>query len=227
MAGSRKEQEAVDPAARVPEKTYAGMTRRTLCMGVGAAAVMLGIGGVGAVSAQSIVRPPGGQDEERLWGSCIRCEKCYEVCPRSVIVPAALEQGLMNARTPTLTLNGNWCDWCAEENGGVPLCVESCPTQALSLPADATAENTVLGIAVLNEDLCLAYRLTGCRFCYDACEYEAMGLNEIGQPFVLNDICNGCGACQSVCVSLESGSVAGGIDVRAITVQPVSAVEGR
>ena len=67
------------------EKTYAGMTRRTLCLGAGGAAVMLGLGGLKYAGSQPLVRPPGGQDEERLISACIRCEKCYEICPRDVI----------------------------------------------------------------------------------------------------------------------------------------------
>lgn len=63
--------------------------------------------------------------------ACIRCEKCYEVCPRGVIAPAHLEDGLLNMRTPVMDFSANWCDWCTEENGGEPLCVASCPTEAL------------------------------------------------------------------------------------------------
>ena len=155
------------------DKTYAGMTRRTLCLGAGGAAVMLGLGGLKYVGSQPIVRPPGGQDEERLVSACIRCEKCYEICPRNVIAPAHLEDGVLNMRTPTFDFSANWCDWCADEHGGTPLCVSACPTEALKLPDGATAENTIIGKAVINTDWCLAYKLIGCRFCYDACPYEA------------------------------------------------------
>lgn len=197
-----------------------GITRRTLVAGAGGTAVLLGIGGLNCLSSEAVIRPPGAQDEESFFSSCIRCSKCFEVCPRDVIQPALLEDGLLNMRTPTLNFSDNWCDWCQEENGGVPLCVEACPTQALCLPEDATAENTIIGKAVLNEDLCLAYRLTGCRFCYDACEYEAMILDEDNFPHVVDDVCNGCGACESVCVSLKNGSVGDTITERAIIVLP-------
>lgn len=207
------------------EKTYAGMTRRTFALGVGGAAVMLGLGGLTFVGRDPIIRPPGGQDEDRLLSACIRCEKCYEVCPRNVIAPAHIEDGVLGMRTPTFDFSRDYCDWCEEENGGDPLCVKACPTEALLLPADATAKDTILGKAVINEDWCLAYRLIGCRFCYDACPYEAMELDENGRPYVIDEKCNGCGACESVCVSLQNASISEGATDRAIVVIPEALVE--
>ncbi len=196
------------------------ITRRNLCVGAGGVAVLAALGGIKLTGPEKLVRPPGGQDEGRLISACIRCEKCYEMCPRSVIVPAHIEDGIVNMRTPVMTFDANWCDWCADENNGVPLCVEACPTEALSLPEGATPENTILGKAVIIEDWCLAYRLTGCRFCYDACEYEAITLDEQNRPSVVLDKCNGCGACESVCVSLQNGSISSGATSRAIIVVP-------
>lgn len=211
-------------AAPAPETTAKrrGMTRRDLCLGVGGVAVLAALGTVKYADAAPVVRPPGGQDETRLLASCIRCEKCIEACPHHVLRPAHIEEGLLATRTPTVDFSTRWCDWCADENGGVPLCVAACPTEALFLPASATAENTLLGEAVINEDWCLATKGMGCRFCYDACPYEAMGLDENGRPFVIAEHCNGCGACESVCVSLSSGSIAEGATARAITVRPLA-----
>jgi ferredoxin-type protein NapG len=204
-----------------PERAYAGMTRRNLLLGIGGAAVTLGLGGLAFIEDKPIIRPPGGQDEDRLVSACIHCEKCYEICPRNVIAPTHIEDGLLNMRTPTLGFDNGFCDWCAEANGGDPLCVKACPTEALALPQEATVLNTMIGKAAINADWCLAYRLVGCRLCYDACPYEAMELDGNNRPVVLYDVCNGCGACESVCVSLQDGSIPEGANERAIKVRAI------
>lgn len=200
-----------------------GISRRALVIGGGATAVMLGLGALRYVGHTPLRRPPGGQDEMKLVAACIRCERCYEACPRGVISPARIEDGLVGMRTPTLDFDANWCDYCTEENAGVPLCVQVCPTEALKLPEGATVENTIIGIAVIDEHSCLAYRDSGCRYCYDACPYEAIEMDGT-RPVVIADRCNGCGACESVCVSLKAGSIASGAAERAIVVRPLEAL---
>ena len=54
--------------------------------------------------------------------------------------------------------------------------------------------------------------------------YEAMGLHDDGTPYVIEDACNGCGACEHACISLSSGSLATGATDRAIVVVPESEV---
>lgn len=127
-------------------------------------------------------------------------------------------------RSPALNFDDGYCDFCLEENGGNPLCVFVCPTEALKLPVDATPRNVLIGLAVIDEKTCLAYRDTGCRYCYDACPYEALGLTEgekNQRPYVIADRCNGCGACESVCVSLKAGAIVAGATERAIVVKPL------
>lgn len=217
-------------AAAGKQAKTGGMTRRTLCLGIGGAAVMLGLGGLKVANPQAIIRPPGGQDEDRLISACIRCEKCYEACPRHVIKPAKIEDGLLGMRSPQLDFSADYCDFCAEENGGVPLCVASCPTEALRLPAGADAHNTIIGLAEIDRKTCLAFRDTGCHFCFDACRdagYDAIQLDGNGyspRPYVIKDKCVGCGACESVCVSLQQGSIVAGATERAIVVRPASSL---
>ena len=218
------EEAARKEAAAKNDDLVLGMSRRTLCLGVGGTIGLFALGGLGILTDKPGVRPPGGQDEARLLGACIRCNKCMEVCPHRIVKPAHIEKGFIGMRAPELNFSEGWCDWCQEANGGVPLCEQACPTDALKLPDGATAESTILGRAVIIPDYCLAYRLVSCRFCYDACPYEAMQLDEYNRPIVLTDRCNGCGACQASCVSLSSGSIKHGAKTRAIIVEPI---EGR
>lgn len=217
MTNEKKEEELM--AAPEPMRSD-GITRRTLCVGGASIAALIAMGSLRYVGHNPLPRPPGGQDESHLVSACIRCERCYEVCPRQVIVPAHIEDGLLGMRTPTFNFDVNYCDFCSEENGGVPLCVLNCPTEALVLPEGATPENTIMGKAVIDQYQCLAFRETGCRYCFDACPYGAIEMRD-GRPYIIADKCNGCGACESVCVSLKAGSIAAGATERAVVVKPV------
>lgn len=197
------------------------ISRRSLCVGLGGVAATLALGGLKAVPAQAKVRPPGAQDTDTLLSACIRCEKCIEVCPHDVVTPAHIEDGIVGMRTPVMNFDASYCDFCAEANDGHPLCNEVCPTGAFTLPVDATPENTVIGKARIIKDWCLAYHFVGCRFCYDACPYEAIILDDQSRPVIVDDKCNGCGACESVCVSLTEGQIATGATSRAAIVEPV------
>ena len=167
-----------------------GISRRTLIAGVGGVAALTALGAIRLIPTDPLVRPPGGQDFARLAGACIRCEKCVEICPRQIIKTAHIEDGIVGMRTPILNFDKNWCNWCEEENGGVPLCVEICPTGALALPEGATRETLILGIAELDPKVCLAYMDLSCRFCYDACEFEAIALDEGDEDAALELISN-------------------------------------
>lgn len=212
------------------EKRYAGMTRRSFALGCGGAAVLLAMGGLKAVPAQAQVRPPGGQDEDHLISACIRCERCVEACPKGALQPTHLENGVLGVRTPTAAFDNGWCDFCQEANDGQPLCVKACPTEALRLDAGATPHDTVIGKAYLIQDWCLAYRNTGCRFCYDACTdagYDAITLDQYNRPSVIEDKCVGCGKCQNDCVSLKEGSIQEVMTSRAIIVVTEDELERR
>ena len=222
-AGEAATEKAAATASETPRKR--GITRRSLCYGIGGIAVLAALGAVNVAGQPTLVRPPGGQDTEHLISACIRCERCVEACPRNVITPAHIEDGLIGMRMPVLNFEDDYCDWCADENGGVPLCVAACPTHALQLPLDAAPETTILGIADLDTDLCIAHRQALCRSCYDACPYEAMELDDAGRPVVIPEKCNGCGACEAACVSLKNASVMGGTTRRAIVVLPGSGEE--
>lgn len=214
-----------EPASAAAAGKYAKkpvtISRRSLCLGIGGTTALAGLGCLKFAGSTPAVRPPGGQDEEALVAACIHCEKCFEVCPCRIIRPAKIELGVLGMRTPVLDFSAHWCDWCADENDGVPLCEQVCPTDALALAPNAEKETTILGKAVLTMDWCLAHtKLNGCRFCVDACPYEALELDADGRPHVVDDACNGCGACESVCVSMQAAAITSGATHRAIVVEP-------
>ncbi len=219
------------------------VTRRSLVAGVGATAVLCGLGSFRWLGTESLVRPPGGQDEEALAAKCVHCNRCIAVCPDNLIVPSRIENGVMNMRTPHMDYStGNpgeidnlkYCDFCARANGGVPLCVEACPSGALGTADDIDPATLVLGRAELDSDLCLAYRSSYCAFCYEACvkahgeedaaiyfkNAAADGESSTKLPVVDAEKCNGCGACEAICVSAQAGSVRD-TQVRAIVVKPL------
>ena len=196
-----------------------GISRRTLIAGVGGVAALTALGAIRLIPTDPLVRPPGGQDFARLAGACIRCEKCVEICPRQIIKTAHIEDGIVGMRTPILNFDKNWCNWCEEENGGVPLCVEICPTGALALPEGATRETLILGIAELDPKVCLAYMDLSCRFCYDACEFEAIALDEDYRPSIINDKCIGRGECETACVVFQNASISADAVERAVVVR--------
>lgn len=200
------------------ESESGGLTRRGFAFGAAGAAALLAAGSLKFVPEAPVVRPPGGQDEDAMLASCIRCEKCYEACPRHVVRLQHFEEGIAGVRMPVLDFQNDYCDFCADAATGYPLCVSACPTGALSLPERVVPEETILGKAQINRDWCLAYQLIGCRFCYDACPYEAIVLDGDNRPSVIADACNGCGACESACVSLKEGSISEHATSRAIIV---------
>ena len=209
-----KQQSASSPEQQEGE----GISRRSLCIGTGAALVTLGLGGLKYLPQTPVVRPPGGQDEALMLANCVRCQKCYEACPHHVIKPAHIEDGIIGMRTPQMDFTDSFCTFCVEENNGMPLCAQVCPTGCFDLKAAAKGPENIIGRAYLDQDLCLAYMLIGCRFCYDACPYEALELDEYNRPYLIPDLCNGCGACEAVCVSMKEGSIASRGSHRAIIV---------
>lgn len=185
------------------------LTRRD-AIGAGAFAVGLAMCGgfARAFGSEELLRPPGGQDEARFLANCLRCDRCRSVCPQGCITVARVEDGFANARTPRIDFRKGSCDFCGK-------CIEVCPTLAL-VSFDETID--AIGVAVVDERECLAYRATGCKACFEACSYDAVTLVENNRPVVNAALCNGCGTCEFVCPSASLGSY-GGSNKRGINVE--------
>lgn len=176
------------------------ITRREMLGGVAGAGVLVAVGAGGKLAYASddtqFLRPPGGQDESRFIATCIRCNRCLTVCPTEAISLANLDDGLVNARTPYMDFKQGSCTFCE----GDYLCVANCPTHALE-PFDYEVDR--IGLAVVDTSMCIAFSAQGgCHACLDdVCPYDAIIADDDNRPVVVDDLCNGCGICETICPS--------------------------
>ena len=133
-----------------------------------------------------LLRPPGAHGEKDFASRCVKCGKCMEACPYIAIKPARDED--------------------------FP-CVEACPTNALR--DIETRSDVKMGIAVIDEDLCIAFQGMRCEVCYRTCplideaiviDYrlrEGDAIHSVFAPVIDEDKCVGCGLCVERCVVSE------------------------
>ena len=167
------------------------MTRRDFLQGICGAGILIALGGwaVRAKFSESLLRPPGGQDNQWFESLCLKCNKCLEVCPTKVVALARMEYGILQSRTPILNFHLGYCTFCGK-------CVDVCPTEALK-PQDPKTYR--LGVAWVDEKNCIAWQWGGCTVCKTRCKYDAISLDKSNRPVVNERKCNGCGQCEFVC----------------------------
>ncbi len=178
-----------------------GLTRRqVMATGAGfAAGCLLGFGSgargqVGEI--QSALRPPGALPGRDFLSACIRCGQCVEACPYDTLHLQDLSAGVETG-SPTFTAATNPC-WLCQGYDSLK-CIDACPTHAL-LPVE-DPRDVRIGLAIINQDTCLAYNNAMCRVCWHACPYpnEAIVYDSMLRPTVNPDVCTGCGLCEHGC----------------------------
>lgn len=139
------------------------------------------------------LRPPGALPEAEFQKNCIGCDLCAEVCDRDAVrFFGESFEGKIVTHTPYIVAAEAACDLCLE-------CTRVCPTGAL-MPVEK-AEDVHMGIAALEENLCLPYiNQGGCGACYTICPLNAIELEAQRYPKVLSAKCVGCGLCEEICL---------------------------
>lgn len=178
-------------------------SRRAVILGAAGIAAGFALGGIAMAfgSEKVFLRPPGGQNARLFSALCIRCDRCRSACHLNAIGIMDVEESLAFTRTPVMRFRLGYCDMC----DGDFKCIAACPTGALGA-FDPSVDH--MGIAEVDTDVCLLYgRSARCDArCVSACDYDALLLSDTGRLSVDEDKCNGCGACEYVCVSKSYGS---------------------
>lgn len=156
----------------------------------------------------TVLRPPGVLDEEAMLKKCVRCGECMKVCLRNALYPAILQAGAEGLFTPLVIPRLGYCEY------NCTLCGQVCPTGAIpDLPLEEK-KRQVVGKAVLDKNHCLPFaKGVNCIVCEEHCPIPRkairatteQAIDAAGRPFVLrkpyvvDELCNGCGICEHVC----------------------------
>ncbi len=171
---------------------------------------------------ERLLRPPGVTDEKVFLEKCVRCGECIKVCLRSALYPAVHQAGLEGLYTPVLIPRLGYCEY------NCTLCGQVCPTSAIPRLPTREKRRAVIGKAVFDKNHCLPFaRKINCIVCEEHCPIPQKAIRSevleetdmtgkkllLKKPYVVNELCNGCGICENVC-PLEGKA---GIEVFAVT----------
>ena len=155
-----------------------------------------------------LIRPPGTDRDDVFLDKCIRCGQCMKICPTNVIQPAVLQTGVEGFYSPIMAMRLGYCDYRCN------LCGQVCPTGAIEKLKLKDKQKDIIGLALFNKDRCLPwYKNENCDVCEKNCPIpgKAIRMQErkiidnngekkvVNYPYIVEDLCNGCGKCEYVC----------------------------
>ena len=163
-------------------------------------------------ASELLLRPPGAIKEKDFLKTCIKCGLCVEACPYDTLLLAKPGDN-KPLGTPYFVPRDIPCYMCPD----IP-CVPVCPTGALdqsSVTTNGKLDINIadMGLAVVDEESCIAFWGIQCDACYRACpilgkaitiEYQQntrTGKHAFMKPIVHSDACTGCGLCEKACVT--------------------------
>ena len=159
------------------------------------------------------LRPPGAIKEDDFLKTCIKCGMCVEACPYDTLMLAKPGED-KPLGTPYFIPRETPCYMCED----IP-CVPVCPTGSLDQKSVTNKDGKLdiemakMGLAVIDENSCIAFWGIQCDACYRACpilgkaitvEYaqnQRTGKHAFLRPVVHADACTGCGMCEHACVT--------------------------
>lgn len=150
--------------------------------------------------------PPGGLSAENLIDHCTACHLCVSKCPSKVIKPAFTEYGFSGIMLPMLSYEKGFC------NFDCTLCSDICPAHALKPITREEKHKLKLGEVHFDVDRCIVHTdHTSCGACSEHCPTQAVSMvkyeGELTIPHIEQDLCVGCGGCESVCPAIPQKAI--------------------
>lgn len=149
--------------------------------------------------AERLVRPPGAFPEREFLEMCVRCGACLRACPTNMLQPQWGEQDGRGIFAPlAVARRGPCAPRCTA-------CGDVCPTGALRTLSVSEKPWAKMGTARILPSKCLAWEWDrSCLVCDEACPFGAIDLrqdpeHDVAVPFVRENRCTGCGACEHAC----------------------------
>lgn len=174
----------------------------------------------------ALMRPPGSVEEIQFLAKCIKCDQCINACPTNVLQPATFkEAGFEGLWTPVMNFNLSHCQLKCT------MCSEVCPTGAIrkitaeeKLGKGAYAEQGPIRLGTAFYDLgrCLPHAMEiPCVVCEEVCPVSPKAIQckdeeikdvygnivVLNKPFIVPDLCIGCGICQAECPVKDARAV--------------------
>ncbi len=174
-------------------------------------AMAAGVGGAAATSrwghgATKPLRPPGAVAEHRFTGLCIRCGNCIRACPEKILQPDLGRHGTAGLLTPLVTFEFAYCQPDCHR------CTQVCPSGAIARLTLREKERALIGIARIDMLACFLSQSIECGACAGACPFQAIEIEFNDDDYtsaitIDPDRCNGCGACQLVCMTAPAKAI--------------------
>ena len=156
-----------------------------------------------------VLRPPGALDEDAFLDTCLTSGQCVSSCPVNAI-KWAIDEDSRREGKPFIDPQDQACVVCEDLS-----CMQACPSGAL---VPIAKESIRMGLAVLDESVCVRVQGEDCQICVDKCPLgaDAISIAYYASPIeVHEDGCVGCGVCEMYCPTEPRAIVVKSFDVLA------------
>ena len=152
----------------------------------------------GHAAPSTAVRPPASKGGPHFTRLCSRCGACVRTCPNGIIRFGGADAGWGAVLAPQLSFDNDFC------TPTCTLCGQACPSGAIPRFTVKTKFDSPIGLAKVDESICLLGQNRECGTCVSACPYDALDLtwdpvNMVSRVIVNAKRCTGCGGCEYVC----------------------------